>query len=53
MLSMLFATALSSVLLTLFLSSIGRAKTDHVIIAGILTALSLMWLIGSIVSVSR
>jgi hypothetical protein len=53
MLSMLFATALSTVLTALFLSSLGRAKASHVIIAGILAAASLMWLIASIVSVSR
>jgi len=53
MLSILFACALSSVLFALFVSSIGRAKSSHVIIAGILAAVSLMWLIASIVSVSR
>lgn len=53
MLSMLFASALSSVLFALFISSIGRAKTSHVVMAGILAAVSLMWLVASIVSVSR
>jgi hypothetical protein len=53
MLSMLFATALTSVLVAMFLSSLGRAKLSHVVIVGILAAASVMWLIMAIVSVSR
>lgn len=53
MLSMLFASALTSVLLALFVSSLGRAKSSHVVVVGVLAALSVLWLIASIVAVSQ
>ncbi len=50
---MLFSSALSTVLFALFVSSIGRAKRGHVVIVGALAAVSVLWLVASIVSVSQ
>lgn len=53
MLLMLFSIAITSVLVTLFLASLGRGKLDHVIVVGIMAAVSLAWLTALIVSVPR